>query len=198
MFQMGTLSFQTSQLTRSSKDIQEVLTPSKCFLGKLGDRYSFKKKQETQHDGTPSSVASVNDIMEAVMVWENNPSTQDSVQNATDEDGLMELFDQFSGLMSPMLDWLDLDTVVISEVSLQGKCTTYQVTVQSIITSALIDTGANILVISEKFSSSLPQTPHLLQVHMYKVKSADGANLGPITQCELTFRLGKNNLLRGL
>ena len=42
----------------------------------------------------------------------------------------MELFNQFSGLMSPMADWLEPDiTIVNSEASLQGKSATYQITI---------------------------------------------------------------------
>ena len=59
----------------------------------------------------------------------NEPSTKDPVGNVRDEDGLMELFDQFSGLMSPMSDWLELDTVSTSEASLQVKSAIYQVTI---------------------------------------------------------------------
>ena len=74
------------------------------FFDKLGERYSFKKKPKTQNDSTPSSEESVNEVMQAVMTWENDPIIQDSVHNAIDEDGLMEVFNQFSRLMSPMLD----------------------------------------------------------------------------------------------
>ena len=35
---------------------------------------------------------------------ENEPSTQNPLDDAIDEDGLMELFDQFTGLMAPILD----------------------------------------------------------------------------------------------
>ena len=42
--------------------------------------------------------------METIMADENAPSIQDPIGNATDEDGLMELFDQFSNLTSPILD----------------------------------------------------------------------------------------------
>ena len=128
--------------------------------------------------------------MQAVMTWDNGPSTQDSSCSASVEDDLMELFDQFAGSMSPMSDWLEPDTVVISKASLQEKSATYQVIVQNIITSTLLDTGPNISVISERFCMSLSQTPHLLKVHMHKVTSASGANLGPIGQHDLTFRLG--------
>ena len=49
MFPMGTLSFQISQLIRSSKDILVHIDSIKCFLGKLGESYSFKRKPETVH-----------------------------------------------------------------------------------------------------------------------------------------------------
>ena len=94
------------------------------------------------------------------MVDENKPSSQDPIGNATNKDSLMELFNQFSSLMSPMSDWLELNTTdAISEGSLQGKSTTYQITIQNLITTALLDTGANISVVSEKFVRSLLQTP---------------------------------------
>ena len=40
------------------------------------------------------------------------------------------------------------------------------------------------------FFRSLQQTPQLLKVRLHKVASANGANLGPVGQCDLTFRLG--------
>ena len=56
------------------------------------------------------------------MAGENDLSTEDLTANATDGDGLIEVFDQFSGLTSFMLDCLELDTtVVISETSLREK-----------------------------------------------------------------------------
>ena len=77
--------------------------------------------------------------------------------------------------------WLEPDTtVVISEASLQGKGATYQVTIQNLTTVALLDTRTNISVVSEKFFKSLPQKPKLSKVHMHKVMSASGANLGPM------------------
>ena len=42
--------------------------------------------------------------METIMVGENDPSIQDQIGNVIDEDSLMELFNQFSGLTSPMSD----------------------------------------------------------------------------------------------
>ena len=74
------------------------------FWVKIGERYNFKKKLESQHEKTTSSELSVNKVMETMMAGENDPSTQDPVSNITDEHSLVELFDQFSGLMSPMSD----------------------------------------------------------------------------------------------
>ena len=87
----------------------------------------YKKIGEVQPRWDPiSSEPSVNKVMETIITGKNDSSTQVSIGNVTDEDGLMELFDQFSGLMSPMSDWLKLDnTVIITEASLQGKTTTH-------------------------------------------------------------------------
>ena len=76
----------------------------KCFLVKIKRSIVFKKKQESQHKSTTSSEASVNEVMEAVMAHEDDPLTKDPVCNVTDEAGLMELIDQFSRLMSSILD----------------------------------------------------------------------------------------------
>ena len=46
----------------------------------------------------------VNKLMEILMAYKNEPSTQYPIGNATDEDGLMELYDQFSGLKSSLSD----------------------------------------------------------------------------------------------
>ena len=40
------------------------------------------------------------------------------------------------------------------------------------------------------FSGLLLQTPQLLKICTHEVTSASGANLGPVGQCNLTFRLG--------
>ena len=55
----------------------------------------------------------------------NYPTSQEPISNSTDEDDLMKLFYQFSSFLPPTSDLLELDTtIVISEPSLQGKCTT--------------------------------------------------------------------------
>ena len=74
------------------------------LLGKIGQRYSFKKKLDNQHDKTISRKPSVNEVMETIMAGENDPSTQDPIGHVADEDGLMEPFDQFSSLTSLVSD----------------------------------------------------------------------------------------------
>ena len=76
----------------------------KCFLEKIREKNSFKKKPESQHESRTSSEASVNEVLEAVMSYKDDPSTKDQVCYATDEDGLMEPFDPFSRLMSSISD----------------------------------------------------------------------------------------------
>ena len=99
---MGTISIQTSQPIGSGNDMSVSNDPIKCFSGRVGERYSFKKKLDSQHRKTTSSESSVNEVMETIISGENDPSTQDSVGNVTDEDGLIKLLDLYSGLVSPM------------------------------------------------------------------------------------------------
>ena len=65
IFQPGTLSFQTSQPIMSGEDVPVSMVTMKHFLGKLGGKYSFQKKPETQHDSAPSSEESVNEVLQA-------------------------------------------------------------------------------------------------------------------------------------
>ena len=141
MFPMGSLSFQASQSIRTAKDMSVGTDTIKCFLGKLGEGCSFKKRLDSQHDIPISMNSPVDEVMETKMAGENDSSTQDPIGTVTDKDGLMELFDKFPGLSSPMSDCLEPDTtIVISEASLQGKSSTYQVTIQNLVTT-LLDMG---------------------------------------------------------
>ena len=158
----------------------------KCFLGKIGERYSFKKKPESQHERTTSSEASLNEVTVAVMAHEDDPSTKDLVHNVTDEDGTIWQVLQ-----------IDVTNIRLTRAGyshhqwriFSRKSTTYQVTVQNPVTSALLTQQENILVISEKFFRSLPHIPQLPKVPTHKVTPASGDTLGPIGECDLPFRL---------
>ena len=87
--------------------------------------------------------------MESITTNENYPVSGEPINNATDENNLLKLFDWFSGLMLPMSDWLEPHTtIVVIEPSLQGKSAIYEVTIQNLTTITLLDTGANISVVS--------------------------------------------------
>ena len=76
MLSLGTLSFQMSQPIRSGKDMSVSIDAIQLFLGKLGETYSLQKKLETQHDREPSSEEPVNEVMQAVMTWQNDTIDQ--------------------------------------------------------------------------------------------------------------------------
>ena len=99
MFPKETLSFEVSKPIRSSKDMSISTDTIKYFLDEIGERNSFKKMPKSYCENKASSESSVNEVMEAVIAGENDPSTKDPFHNVTDENGLMELFDQFSGLI---------------------------------------------------------------------------------------------------
>ena len=60
MFLTGTHSFQASQPVRSGQDMLVSIDTVKCFLCKIGEKYRFKKKLESEHEKTTSPESSVN------------------------------------------------------------------------------------------------------------------------------------------
>ena len=58
----------------------------KHFLGKIGEKYSFKKKSNN-HGSPKSPESTVNEVMESITTNENYPASQEPMSNATDEDG---------------------------------------------------------------------------------------------------------------
>ena len=54
MFPTGTLSFQASQPIQTGNDMSVSTDTIKWFLGKISERYSFKKKSDSQHEKTNS------------------------------------------------------------------------------------------------------------------------------------------------
>ena len=159
----------------------------------------LQDESDSQVERKMSTESSVNKVMETIMANVNEPSTQDAISNETYEDRLMELFNQFSGLTLSKSDWLESDTTIVtSETCLQGKSTTYQIKIQNLKITALLDTGASIWVVLEKFFKSLHQTPQLFKVCKHKDISPGGANLGPVGQCDLTFRLGNKRFTDGI
>ena len=60
MFPMGILLFQVSQPIRSGNDMLIRFDTINCFWGKLGERYSFKKKSDSKHEKSILMEPSVN------------------------------------------------------------------------------------------------------------------------------------------
>ena len=122
MFLTGSLSFQASQPIRSSDDMSVSVHTIKCVIGKIGDKCSFKRKSNNQ-ENQKSPEKTVNELMESIPTSINHPASEEPVNDASDEDNLVRLFDRFSGMMWPTSDWLEPDsTIVINEASLQGQC----------------------------------------------------------------------------
>ena len=87
--------FQVPQPVRSGKDMLVSFDTIKCFAGKIGEKNSFKKKPDGKIEKKILTEPSVNKILETIMADENESSTQDQINNVTDEDNLMELLNQF-------------------------------------------------------------------------------------------------------
>ena len=78
------------------------------------------------------------------LTHDNLTDRAEPVHKAADEEDLLNLFDQYSDLMSPSSDWLSTDVaIIINEASIEGISVTYHITAQQCTTTALFDTGAN-------------------------------------------------------
>ena len=77
---------------------------NECFWGKIGERYSFKEKLDSQHENPILAELSVNEVMETIMAGKNDPSTWDPTGNVTDKDNLRDCSRLFSSLMSTVSD----------------------------------------------------------------------------------------------
>ena len=93
----------------------------------------------------------------------NDTDRTEPIQEAANDEDLLSLFNQYTGFMSPTLDWLSTDLAfIINEVSLERISATYHIKIQQCTTTALFDTDGNMLDISQKIDS-LPQKPKLLK-----------------------------------
>ena len=92
---------------------------------------------------------------------------------------LLNLFKQYSNFAQPTSDWLGADTtIVISEASIQRTSANLPLLqFQEQPTKGLLDTGANISVISQKFFQIFTSKTQIIKItHTHKVTSASGAN----------------------
>ena len=122
------------------------------------------------------------------MAGENDPSTQDPIGNVTGEDGLMELFSQFSSMMSAISDKLKSQILSLSSVKLLYKGKHY-LSGHSSKPNNNSSTGHRVKYI-RKILQVITLCIKLLKVCTHKVTSACGTNLDPTGQSVLTFRVG--------
>ena len=61
----------------------------KHFSRKIGERYNFKKKLDSQHENPISTEPSVYEVPETIMAGENDPSIQEEIGSTTEEYDLM-------------------------------------------------------------------------------------------------------------
>ena len=133
----------------------------------------------------------VKEVMETVTVTDDEQAdTAESANKTADEEDLLNLFNQYPDVMSSISDWLfkDID-VIINEASSEGISAEYSITMQQYTSTVLFETHVNVSVMSQKFFNTLPQKPKLLKPNACTVTLASGTDLGPIGQCNLTFRL---------
>ena len=73
---MGTLSFQASHKIESNDDISLSINSIKCFLGKMDEKYSLKKKPDKPPKDLKSPDITINEITEAITTIHNTQSNE--------------------------------------------------------------------------------------------------------------------------
>ena len=53
------------------------INTTKCFLGKIAEKSSFKKKSNNKHESPKSPEATLNEVMESITTNENYPASQE-------------------------------------------------------------------------------------------------------------------------
>ena len=104
MFPTGTLPFQISQQIRLGESMSVSIDTIKYFKGKIGEKYSFKKILNNQ-ENPKSPEQTIDEVMETIVTNKNYPASEELINDVTDIDNLMKLFDLFSGWHHPC--WMD-------------------------------------------------------------------------------------------
>ena len=123
---------------------------------------------------------------------EVNTSTMDTPANPTsggdDESSIQDIM---ANISYPTHEWLGDKHVVINEVGDPDVKAEYKILVQNKPAIVLFDSWARIPVISEKFYKHLPYAVKLLDHDDTAIIIASSSKLGPLSQCYLTIKLGK-------
>ena len=123
---------------------------------------------------------------------QNHTNETEPVHETADED-LLSLFDQYSELMSPTLDWLSTDiATVMNETSLEGISATYHITVQQCTTTAMFDMVPACQSYHKKFLTLY----HNVTKDKYKYSNFSYLHWRRTDRtCYLTFKLGNKNFM---
>ena len=111
--------FQEPQQIKPGDDISLSVSTIKHFLGGIGEKYTFQKKSNTSLDAPTSQHVTVKEVMENITKMDDKQTdTAESVHKSADDAYLLNLFYQYSDLLSSTSDWLSKDiAVVINEAS---------------------------------------------------------------------------------
>ena len=98
--------------------------------------------------------------------------------------------DVIANICYPTHEWVGDKHIVMKVVGDPDVNAQYKILVQYKLEIALFNSGASIPLISEKFYKHFPNAVKLLKHDDTAIINAHGYNLGPISQCYLTFKLG--------
>ena len=104
-FPIGIISFWASQPIKAGDDISFNVIIIKHYFGKIGEKYTLWKSSNITSSTPKSPDIAINDVMETTTKTSNKHTDRtEPVHMVTDEDDLLSICDQYSKLMSPILD----------------------------------------------------------------------------------------------
>ena len=104
-FPTGIISFQVSKQVKPGDDISSTANIIKCFLGKIGKKYTFQKRSNTPSSIPKLQEIAVNKVMETITYTHNSQADRAEPSHVTVKgEDLFSLFNQYSNLISSTSD----------------------------------------------------------------------------------------------
>ena len=98
-FNIDTISFQASQQVKAGNEILLIGNTTKVFLSKTGEKYTLQKKSNIPSNAPKTQDVAKNEVMETIiMTNDSDTDCTEPVHKATDEQDLLNLFDQYCNL----------------------------------------------------------------------------------------------------
>ena len=101
---MSIESFHASQQIRSGDDISFTMNTFKCFLGKIGEKYTLKEKTDNTSEDSKLLKATVNKMMKNIISYVKDVYSKVAKQESTNEENLLKLFEQYSNFTQATSD----------------------------------------------------------------------------------------------